>query len=158
MTVTESISLEETVLPLIENVLSKDVSLHEKLFAICEHLQDNVEHFDWVGFYMVDPDVENQLKLGPYVGERTDHTTIPSGKGICGQVAVSHETFVSQDVSEEDNYISCSNDVQSEIVVPIMKDDRFVAQIDIDSNTKNSISKEKKELLEKICTLLSNEF
>ena len=92
------------------------------------------------------------------MGEPTDHTTIPYGKGICGQVAVSHQTFVSQDVSEEENYISCSNHVQSEIVVPIMKDDRFVAQIDIDSNTKNSISKEKKELLEKICTLLSNEF
>lgn len=158
MTATESISLEETVIPLVENVLSKEISLNEKLFAICEHLQDNIENFDWVGFYMVDPDVENHLKLGPYVGERTEHTTIPFGKGICGQVAVSHETFVSQDVSAEDNYISCSNHVQSEIVVPIMKDNRFVAQIDIDSNTKNSISKEKKELLEKICTLLSNEF
>ncbi|MEQ9090515.1 MAG: GAF domain-containing protein [Balneola sp.] len=158
MTTTESISLEEMVLPLVEDVLSKEISLDEKLFSICELLQDNVEHFDWVGFYKADPDVKDQLKLGPFVGEPTDHTTIPYGKGICGQVAVSHQTFVSQDVSEEDNYISCSNHVQSEIVVPIMKDDRFVAQIDIDSNTKNSISKEKKELLEKICTLLSNEF
>jgi|3_EtaG_2_1085321.scaffolds.fasta_scaffold01576_4 GAF domain-containing protein len=158
MTITESISLEETVLPLVEDVLSKEISLDEKLFGICELLQDNVEHFDWVGFYIADPDVENQLKLGPFVGEPTDHTTIPYGKGICGQVAVSHQTFVSQDVSSEENYISCSIHVQSEIVVPIMKNDRFVAQIDIDSNTKNSISKEKKELLEKICTLLSNEF
>ena len=146
------------VLPLVENVLSKEISLDEKLFSICELLQDNVEHFDWVGFYKADPDVEDQLKLGPFVGEPTDHTTIPYGKGICGQVAVSHQTFVSQDVSSEDNYISCNIHVQSEIVVPIMKGDRFVAQIDIDSNTKNSISKEKKELLEKICTLLSNEF
>ncbi|HBZ38244.1 MAG TPA: gaf sensor protein [Balneola sp.] len=158
MTTTESISLNEALLPLIKRVLSKDISLDEKLFSICEHLQDNVPGFDWVGFYIVDPEVENQLKLGPYVGESTDHTTIPFGKGICGQVAVSHKTFVSQDVTEEDNYISCSIHVQSEIVVPIMKKDRFVAQIDIDSNTKNSISEEKKELLEKICTLLSNEF
>lgn len=158
MTTTESISLNETVLPLVEDVLYKDLSLNEKLFGICEILQDNVENFDWVGFYLVDPDNNRQLVLGPFVGEPTDHTTIPFGKGICGQVAESHETFVSQDVSAEDNYISCSHYVQSEIVVPIMKGDNFVAQIDIDSNKKNSISEEKKELLEKICTLLSNEF
>ena len=158
MSTTESISLNKTVYPLVENALSKDLSLNEKLFNICEILQDNVENFDWVGFYLVDPDNDQQLKLGPFVGEPTDHTIIPFGKGICGQVAVNHETFVSQDVSAEDNYISCSHYVQSEIVVPIMKDDEFVAQIDIDSNLKNSISKEKKELLEKICTLLSNEF
>lgn len=158
MTTTESISLSNELLPSVEEVLNKEISLHEKLFAICELLQDNVDHFDWVGFYMVDPEVDDQLKLGPFVGEPTDHTTIPFGKGICGQVAVSHETFVSQDVTEEENYISCSHYVQSEIVVPIMKDDIFVAQIDIDSNKKNSISEEKKELLEKICTLLSNEF
>lgn len=68
MTITESISLEETVLPLVEDVLSKEISLDEKLFGICELLQDNVEHFDWVGFYIADPDVENQLKLGPFCG------------------------------------------------------------------------------------------
>lgn len=158
MTTTESLSLETSLLPLVEAVLAKQVTLNEKLFAICEILEDNVEYFDWVGFYIVDPEVEHQLKLGPFVGEPTDHTTIPFGEGICGQVAVSHETFVSQDVSTEDNYISCSHFVQSEIVVPIMKNGAFVAQIDVDSNKKNSISEEKKELLEKICTLLSNEF
>ncbi|MEP1152651.1 MAG: GAF domain-containing protein [Balneola sp.] len=158
MTKTESLSLSKTILPKVEKILSEELSLDEKLLSICELLHDNVEHFDWVGFYMVDPDVDNQLKLGPFVGEPTDHTTIPFGKGICGQVAVSHETFVSQDVNAEDNYISCSHFVQSEIVVPIMKNGEFIAQIDIDSNVKNSISDEKKELLEKICTLLSNEF
>jgi GAF domain-containing protein len=158
MSTTDSLTLEEKIIPEIEGILSKSISLNEKLFAVCEILQDNVENFDWVGFYLVDPKVDNQLKLGPFVGEPTEHTQIPFGKGICGQVAVSHETFVSQDVSEEDNYISCSHHVQSEIVVPIMKEGDFIAQIDIDSNLKNSISDEKKELLEKICTLLSNEF
>jgi len=158
MTTTESQSLLEKLLPEVEKVILNPVSLSEKLFAICELLEDNVENFDWVGFYLVDPDVENQLKLGPFVGEPTEHTTIPFGKGICGQVALSHETFISQDVSAEDNYISCSHYVQSEIVVPIMKNGAFVAQIDIDSNVKNSISSDQRQLLEKICTLLSNEF
>ncbi len=158
MTTTESVSLEEEILPRVKDILSEPITRNEKLFRICEVLEDEVPDFDWVGFYMVDPDVEHQLKLGPFVGEPTEHTTIPFGKGICGQVAVSHETFVSQDVSAEDNYISCSHHVQSEIVVPVMKDNEFVAQLDVDSNKKDSISEEKTKLLEKICTLLSNEF
>ncbi len=158
MTATELTSLQENVLPKVERILENKVSLNEKLFAICETLQDNVEHFDWVGFYIADPEVEQQLKLGPFVGEPTNHTIIPYGKGICGQVALSHKTFVSQDVASEENYLSCSPSVKSEIVVPILKDGNFVAQIDIDSKVKNSISEEKKELLEEICILLSNEF
>ncbi len=158
MTATESISLDTEILPQIKKLLSEEITLNEKLFGICEILEDQVDDFDWVGFYLIDPDSENQLKLGPFIGEPTEHTKIPFGKGICGQVAVSHETFISQDVSLEDNYISCSHHVQSEIVVPVMKGDNFVAQLDVDSNKKNSISEEKKKLLEQICTLLSNEF
>ena len=71
---------------------------------------------------------------------------------------MNHETFVSQDVHSEDNYLACSVDVKSEIVVPIMKGDEFVGQMDIDSNTKNSITKEQRELLEEICALLTDEF
>jgi GAF domain-containing protein len=61
------------------------------------------------------------LHLGPYVGAETDHTVIPFGKGICGQVAVSNENFVVPDVAAQDNYIACSFTVKSEIVVPLCK-------------------------------------
>ncbi|MFN1835603.1 GAF domain-containing protein [Balneola sp. MJW-20] len=151
-------TLNDEVLNMVEEILTRDVTRNEKLFAICEVLADTVPTFDWVGFYFVDPESPRELILGPFVGESTDHTRIPFGKGICGQVAESHETFVSQDVHSEDNYISCSINVQSEIVVPIMKDGDFVAQIDIDSNTLNSITADQKDLLEEICDLLSDEF
>lgn len=158
MSTQTAVSLIDRLLPTINSILERDSVLEDKLLAICNELYNEVEHFDWVGFYLADKHIENQLVLGPYVGEPTDHTIIPYGKGICGQVAVSQETFVSQDVSAEDNYISCSIHVKSEIVVPILKDGKFIAQIDIDSNLKNAITDEKKELLEKICTLLSNHF
>ncbi|MDR9419258.1 GAF domain-containing protein [Gracilimonas sp.] len=141
-----------------ESILKKDISRDEKLFFICELLADKIDTFDWVGFYFADPDGKEELILGPYVGEPTDHTRIPFGKGICGQVAESHETFISQNVHEEDNYIACSVDVQSEIVVPIMKGEKFVAQIDIDSNTRHSITKEQRELLEKVASMVESEF
>ena len=141
----------------ITELVKESTATEDTLLNLCTLLKSDVSYYDWVGFYFRNGD-KKELKLGPYAGAPTDHTIIPFGKGICGQVALSHETFVSQDVTQEDNYISCSHYVQSEIVVPIMVGNDFVAQIDIDSNKKNAISEEKKELLEKICTLLSNEF
>ncbi len=158
MSSTQTISLLDKLIIHTKEILERPVTRNEKLFAVCELLADEVPTFDWVGFYLVADDAENELVLGPFVGEATDHTRIPFGTGICGQVALSHETFVSQDVHAEDNYLACSIHVQSEIVVPIMADGEFVAQLDIDSNTKNSITEEQTEALEKICKMLSAEF
>lgn len=155
---TETLTLQEKLITATKEVLARPVTRNEKLFAVCELLEDEVATFDWVGFYLVADDAENELVLGPFVGESTDHHRIPFGKGICGQVALSHETFVSQDVHAEDNYLACSLHVQSEIVVPIMVGDEFVAQLDIDSNTKGSITEQQRVLLEEICALLAAEF
>ncbi len=158
MTTIETVSLREKLLSATEEIIGRDVTLNEKLFALCELLEDEVPTFNWVGFYMADPDGNDELVLGPFVGASTEHTRIPFGKGICGQVALSHETFVAQDVHAQDNYLSCNIDVKSEIVVPIMVGDEFVAQLDIDSNTKDSITEEQQATLEDICDILSDEF
>lgn len=121
------------------------------LQQICELLASVVSVFDWVGFYLRDEEKDRELVLGPYVGEPTEHTRIPFGKGICGQAAESEETFVVQDVSQATNYLSCSIHVQAEIVVPVMKEGRFVAELDIDSHTRNSISDRHQSLCEQIC-------
>ena len=119
----------------------------EKLQAICDLLKAEVDYYDWVGFYFKNGDKE-ELKLGPYAGAPTDHTTIPFGKGICGQVAVSNENFVVPDVQAQDNYIACSISVKSEIVVPLFKDGKNIGQIDIDSNTPDPFSEEDERFLE----------
>lgn len=158
MTTTEEITIREKLVSATVDILKRDVTRDEKLFAVCELLADEVPTFNWVGFYMADPTGKEELVLGPFVGASTDHTRIPFGKGICGQVALSHETFVAQDVHAQDNYLSCSIDVQSEIVIPIMVGDEFVAQLDIDSHTKYSISDDQQAILEEICDLLAEEF
>ena len=61
-------------------------------------------------------------------------------------------------LSLKNTLLPAVEEIISEIVVPVIKNGAFVAQIDVDSNQKNSITEEQKELLEKICTLLSNEF
>lgn len=158
MSVTHTLGLLDKLENQIQQLLERNISRNEKLFAICELLADEIAIFDWVGFYFVADDAIDELVLGPFVGEPTNHTRIPFGKGICGQVALSHKTFVSQDVTAEDNYLACSINVKSEIVVPIMVGDKFVAQLDIDSNTKNSITLEHRKALNNICKMLSSEF
>lgn len=122
-------------------------STTDRMQAICDLLRDNVPYYDWVGFYFKNGDKE-ELKLGPYSGEATDHTIIPFGKGICGQVAVSNENFVVPDVAAQDNYIACSITVKSEIVVPLFVNGENIGQIDIDSNTADPFSEEDERFLE----------
>ena len=95
------------------------------------------------------------LVLGPYCGKPTEHTQIPVGKGVCGQVAENNQLKIVQDISQEGNYIACSIDVQSEIVVPILKDGQFVAEIDIDSHSPAPFTLEDEIFLTSICQKLS---
>jgi len=124
-----------------------DYSVTDRLQSLCELLKERIPHYDWVGFYFRNGEKE-ELKLGPYAGEPTDHTIIPFGKGICGQVAVSNENFVVPDVKGQDNYIACSISVKSEIVVPLFVNGENIGQIDIDSNTLNPFSGKDERFLE----------
>lgn len=133
---------------------SPNVETNDKLQKICALLDQEISYFNWTGFYFKNGDKE-ELILGPYVGASTDHTVIPFGKGICGQVAVSNETFVVPDVTQESNYLSCSIDTKSEIVVPIFKNGVNVGQIDIDSHTIDPFTKEDREMLEWLCQEVS---
>ena len=132
----------------VEKILKQEEASTElRLKEVCELLKAEVPYYNWVGFYFKNGD-KNELKLGPYVGKPTDHTIIPFGKGICGQVAVSSQNFVVPDVNAQDNYIACSIDVKAEIVVPLFKNGENVGQIDIDSNTPDPFTEEDERFLE----------
>ncbi len=136
------------LIPQVENILDQNnLDVDTRLKELCELLNAEVDYYDWVGFYFRNGEKE-ELKLGPYVGEPTDHTIIPFGKGICGQVAVSNENFVVPDVQAQDNYIACSISVKSEIVVPLFVNGENIGQIDIDSKTIDPFSEEDERFLE----------
>lgn len=132
-------------------IFQTNLSIEEKMQNICDVLRQKVEHYDWVGFYF-HKENEQVLELAQFSGTPTDHTIIPYGKGICGQVAVSNENFVVPDVKAQDNYIACSVTVKSEIVIPIFKNGKNIGQIDIDSETLNPFTKEDETFLEWICS------
>jgi GAF domain-containing protein len=134
----------------IIHIIDKNINIEEALQGICTFLKNEIEYFDWVGFYFKNGEKE-ELKLAQFAGKPTEHIIIPFGKGICGQVAISNNNFIVQDVTEQDNYISCGLDVKSEIVIPIFKNGENIGQIDIDSHQINPFSKDDETLLEFIC-------
>lgn len=143
--------LKKRLLSIIE---SPSTNTNDKLQKICTLLDQEIPYFNWTGFYFKHPE-RQELILGPYVGAETDHTVIPYGRGICGQVAVSSQTFVVPDVHAQDNYLSCSIDTKAEIVVPIIKDGENIGQIDIDSHSLDPFTEEDREMLEWLCDKLA---
>ena len=91
------------------------------------------DDYDWVGIYLLNGD---HLVLHNFIGKPTEHVRIPVGRGVCGTAVAEKRDINVGDVRELDNYIACSVDTRSEVVVLIeADDDRILGQIDIDSDT-----------------------
>ena len=97
------------------------------------------ERFEWVGVYLLRDD---ELWLHNYVGEPTEHAKIPVGTGVCGRAVAERTNLNIPDVSKEENYLACSPDVQSELVILIRAGDDIFGQIDIDSESKAAFTEE----------------
>ena len=144
-------TFEELKPKVTEITTNTNNSKDEKLLKICELLSESVDYYNWVGFYFANQETKT-LHLGPYIGAETDHTVIPFGRGICGQVAVSNANFVVPDVAAQDNYIACSFTVKSEIVVPLFVNGKNIGQIDIDSHVLNPFTDADERFLEFVCS------
>ena len=147
--------LFNSLLERIRGIIERPAETEGKLSDVCRLLKESVSYYDWVVFYLVDSSGKKELLLGPFTGEETEHTRIPFGEGICGQAAEREETFLVQDVSSETNYLSCSSDVKSEMVVPIFKDGQVVGELDIDSHQLSPFTEEDRTLLEKAAEIVS---
>lgn len=138
-------------------VNGKKLELNDALYKICDLLDKKIDYYNWTGFYLSDGN--NKLKLGPYIGEETEHVEIEFGQGICGQAASTEKTFLIGDVTKEDNYLSCSPNTKSEIVVPLFyKDGKIAGEIDIDSHKINPFDEKDSKLLEDICQLITERY
>lgn len=99
-------------------------------------LHESDPRFDWTGIYELGDD--GILRLGPFEGAPTDHTEIPVGRGVCGTAVAEGRDVNVPDVRELENYLACSLETRSELVVLIRSGDRVHAQIDIDSHTPSA--------------------
>ncbi len=100
---------------------------------IAERLHEQITHYNWVGFYLLDPDDSNFLVVGPFVGSFTGNRRIPLDSGLCGAAATTGKTVVVHDVSKDPRYLAGSGMVKCEVVVPIFAKDKFAAELDIES-------------------------
>jgi len=150
-----NMEIPANLLPDIKNIIAGPKEREAKLQQVCDLLQQSVPGYDWVGFYLVDPDKKKELILGPYAGEPTEHTRIKFGQGICGQAAEKEKTIIVNDVASESNYLSCNINVKSEIVLPIFKNNTIIGEFDLDSDTPNRFDdRDKKFLSEVIETII----
>ena len=142
--------LFEKLLSDILNICRSNTVKDKKLDSICKILMDKVPHYDWVGFYFARVE-EKMLILETFAGEPTEHIKIHYGNGICGQSAETEKMFVIDDISKETNYLCCSINVKSEIVIPIFKNNKFIAELDIDSYSIAPFTDDDKIFLEVVC-------
>ncbi|GMG64106.1 GAF domain-containing protein [Tetragenococcus halophilus] len=108
----------------------------------------------FAGFYLFD---ENELILGPFQGN-VSCTRIQMGKGVCGEAADTNQTVIVGNLKEHQNYIACDSAALSEIVVPMVKDQRLIGVLDIDSKEINSYDQTDKKYLEDYCKQLLEVF
>jgi L-methionine (R)-S-oxide reductase len=108
--------------------------------------------FFWVGFYLVDS--ENELVLGPFQGPIAC-TRIRKGKGVCGTSWAEEKTILVPNVEEFPGHIACSSASKSEIVVPLIKNNKVIAVLDVDSDELNDFDQIDKKYLTQLCTWLA---
>ncbi|WP_417460395.1 GAF domain-containing protein [Kordiimonas sp.] len=108
------------------------------------------DSYFWTGFYVVDPQRENELVVGPYQGT-LGCLRIPFGRGVCGTAAAERVTQVVADVHAVPNHIACDSRSKSEIVVPVFDQaGTLIAVFDVDSTEKGTFDDVDKEWLERI--------
>ncbi|WP_333585778.1 GAF domain-containing protein [Phenylobacterium sp.] len=120
----------------IKAVLEGEPNLTARMATVASMLAASFDHFFWTGFYVVDPDKDDELVVGPYQGT-LGCLRIKFGRGVCGTAAATGETQLVPDVHAFPGHIACDGRSQSEIVVPVFDAaDRLIAVLDVDSDQK----------------------
>jgi len=131
-------------------LLSGETNMIANLSNTSALLNVFLKDINWVGFYLLE---NNALVLGPFQGLPAC-IRIPLGKGVCGTAAQSAKTLIVDDVDQFPGHIACDAASKSEIVIPIFKDGKLIAVLDIDSPQKSRFSKDEAQYLEQFVKIL----
>ena len=139
----------QSLLPQIESLVAGESDPIANMANVAAALHEAFG-FWWTGFYRVE---SQQLVLGPFQGPIAC-TRIPYGKGVCGTAWQRAETVIVPNVHEFAGHIACSSASNSEIVVPLIRNNRVIAVLDIDSKDFNTFDETDQLYLEKIAEML----
>ena len=139
----------QTLLPQVESLVAGETDMIANMANVAAALHEAFG-FWWTGFYRVDV---QQLVLGPFQGPIAC-TRIPYGRGVCGTAWQRAVTVIVPNVHEFAGHIACSSASNSEIVVPVIRDNRVIAVLDIDSTDFGAFDETDKHYLEQIVGML----
>ena len=114
------------------------------------------DRFNWVGVYLLN-EAEQELWLHNYMGPGTDHAKIPVGTGVCGRAVAERTNLNIADVSAEENYLVCSPDTRSELVILIRAGEEIFGQIDVGSDDEAAFTEEDEMALISIADKLAEQ-
>lgn len=137
---------------LLLRAISEAPDGHTAMTEAVRLMKAHLPHYTWAGIYLLEGD---ELVLGPYLGKPSPHTRIPLHRGICGAAASQKQTIIVDDVNSDPRYLACSIETKSEIVVPIMRGETVLGEIDIDSDRHAAFGAEDRELLEDVAAALA---
>ncbi|WP_235070030.1 GAF domain-containing protein [Turicibacter sp. TJ11] len=142
----------ETVLLQLKGLTDGESDLIANLSNAAALLNHFLDDINWVGFYLAKG---QELVLGPFQGLPAC-IRIPFHKGVCGHAATTKQTVVVSNVHEFPGHIACDEATNSEIVIPLIKDDQLIGVLDIDSPVLNRFSEMDKKYLEQFVQILIN--
>jgi GAF domain-containing protein len=116
----------------LEEEAARGAAFETLLETAIRGLHEMDPRFHWTGIYELFPD--NVLRLGPFIGAPTEHVFIGVGNGVCGTAVAEKRNINVPDVRNVTNYLACSTETRSELVILIRSGERIHAQIDIDSH------------------------
>jgi L-methionine (R)-S-oxide reductase len=126
------------------------------LGSAVRHVKSLSPRFNWVGIYVLKGDT---LELGPYIGAPTEHTRIKVGVGVCGTAVAEDRDLNVPDVTQTANYLACSVETKSELVVLIRdRTGAVVGQIDIDSHTPAAFGPAEEEAVRQVAVRVGEEW
>ena len=146
----------ELLIRQVKSIIDDRVPSISNLSNVTAVLKEGFEYTNWVGFYLVD-EVNQRLYLGPFQGP-VACTSIPFNKGICGRSYRLKDVVMVGDVSSDKDHIACSAATRSELVAPIIKNNKVVALIDIDSDVLNNFTDDDIETIKAIAEVLEKLF
>ncbi len=113
-------------------------------------LYNTMNQLNWLGFYLIDGD---ELILGPFQG-KVACTRIRVGQGVCGNAVKLEKTMKIDDVHQFAGHIACDSASNSEVVVPLWKDNQIVGVLDVDSPYQARFSNQDVQFLEKAAKII----
>lgn len=111
-------------------------------------------HYDWVGVYLLEGE---ELVLHNYIGRPTDHVRIPVGRGVCGTAVAEGRDVTVPDVTEAEEYLACSEETRSELVV-LIQGSEIHGQIDLDSDDLDAFSERDRQEIRRVADWLADLF